>query len=52
MMPSKKLCMPSFEKVGTLYGENGDTPLISKISLQISLHESQGPSFFGQFDDY
>jgi len=27
MMPSETSCMPSLEKVGTLYGENGGMPL-------------------------
>jgi hypothetical protein len=34
MMPSKKLCMPLLERMGTLYGENGGTPLLQEFHYE------------------
>jgi hypothetical protein len=34
MMPFKMSSMPLFEKVGTLYGENGDMPLCQEFRYE------------------
>jgi hypothetical protein len=35
MMPFEKLCMPSFERVGMLYGENDGTPLCQEFHYEL-----------------
>jgi hypothetical protein len=35
MMPLETLCMPSFEKVGMMYGESGGMPLRLKFHYKL-----------------
>jgi hypothetical protein len=35
MMPFEMSCMPSFEKVGTLYGENSGMPLHQEFHYEL-----------------
>jgi hypothetical protein len=37
-------CMPSFERVGTLYGNSGGTPLYQNFIMSQSLHDLKGSS--------
>jgi hypothetical protein len=38
MMPFETSCMFSLERVDMLYGENGDMPFTSRVSLRINFY--------------
>ncbi len=46
MIPFEMSCMFLFEKVGTLYGESGGTPLHQKNSLQTDLYMTREDHVF------